>query len=127
MAIKHPMGMERRMGVNAAIPKSPYLFFTFTQRRLFFVNTFLGFFLLNNPVFLLNQFHILNIPELKYIKTTMPKVPEAIPNKTDSQKLSFSLIIKKGTVIANLKEAIMAAIRVSNQVVSIRFLFQGFL
>src|SRR5689334_2332907 len=118
--MKQPMGIERMIGVKAAIPNNPYLFFTFTQRRLLLVKTFLGFFLLS-PVFFLIQFNTPRIPELKYMNTTTPKVPEEIPNNTASQKLSFSLIMKKGTVIANLKEAIIAAMIVSSQFVSIIF------
>ena len=119
MAIKHPMGMESRNGVRMAIPANPNLDFSLTHRLVLLVNFFLGFFLLNSPVFLLNQFHILNNPELSDIKTIIPKVPEDIPNKTDSQKDNFSSRMKKGTIIANLKDAINAAMMVSNQVVSI--------
>lgn len=119
MAIKHPMGIESKKGVRIAMPTNPNLALSLTQLLVLLVNFFLGFFLLNNPVFLLNQFQILRIPELKYMKTMIPKVPEDIPNNTDSQKDNFSSRIKKGTITANLKDAIIAAMIISSQVVSI--------
>lgn len=119
MAIKQPIGIDSRIGVRMAMPGNPNLFLIFTQRRDFLEKTFLGFFRLNNPVFLLNQFQKLRSPELKNIKTIIPKVPDRIPNPTDGQNDNFSLRIKNGTVIANLKDAISIATITSSQVVSI--------
>src|SRR5687767_5548247 len=102
--------MERIKGVRIAIPARPYLDFILTIRLLRLENLFLGFFRLNHPVFRLNQFHNFRIPELRYMNTIIPKVPDEIPKSRDSQKLSFSFRIKNGTVIANLKDAISAAI-----------------
>lgn len=113
------MGIDNRIGVSAAIPNNPNLDLTLTHLLLFFVNIFLGFFLLNNPVFLLNQFHSFKIPELRYMNTMIPKVPDDIPKIKDSVKVYSCLITKNGTVMANLKDAIKAYMIVSNQSVFI--------
>ena len=118
------MGIDKIMGVKNAIPNNPNFDFTLTHLLLRFENTFRGFLRLNKPVFNLNQFHNLNNPELKNINTIMPNVPEEIPNNKDSQKFNSSLRIKNGTVIANLKDAMRAAISVSSQVVSIIILYR---
>lgn len=117
--MKQPTGMDKIKGVMAAIPNNPYFDLMITQRRLRFENTFFGLRRLNNPVLRLNQSQNDRIPELKYIKTIIPKVPEVIPNNSDSVKDNFSFKIKNGTVIANLNEAINAAMIVSSQFVSI--------
>jgi hypothetical protein len=118
------MGIDKIIGFKNAIPNNPNFDFTFTHFLLRFENTFRGFLRLNKPVFNLNQFQNLNNPELKNINTMMPNVPEEIPNNKDSQKFNSSLRIKNGTVIANLKDAMRAAISVSSQVVSIIILYR---